>query len=65
MSDNFYFINHTRKEFCCFDKKNPVFQELTYTLKWNRGWTMEDNICVDSEYLMTDKGYKNLDSDSE
>jgi len=69
----YYFINHTRKEFCCFDKNYPIFEELNHAMKWNKGWTLEDNICVESEpsgstvlleSLMNILNYKDLDHEN-
>ena len=71
---SYYFINHTRKEFCSFDNNKPIFQELTEALHWNIGWTFQDFIHIDKElsnstvlieYLMTEKGYKYLDLESD
>ena len=70
---SYYFVNHSCEEFCWFDNRCPIFQELTHIIKWNHRWTLEDNICVESElsdstvlieYLINDLQYKNLDYDS-
>jgi hypothetical protein len=69
----YYFINHSRNEFCCFDKNYPIFEELVNAMKWNKGWILEDNICIDSElpgstvlieFLMDILKYKDLDHEN-
>ena len=70
---SYYFINNTCREFCYFDNNNPIFQELTHIVKWNRRWTLEDDIRVESElagstflieHLVNDLQFTNLDYDS-
>lgn len=69
----YYFVNYTCKEFCWFNNKSPIFQELTHIVKWNHRWTLEDNIHVESElsgstflieHLVNDLQFVNLDYDS-
>jgi len=46
----YYLINHTRKEFCSFDTKIPVFELLNMIMKLYPTWNTTDDIKVDSEY---------------
>ena len=73
MSPIYYFVNYTCKEFCCFNNNYPIFKELTHIVKWNRRWTLEDDIRVESElagstfliqHLVNDLQFTNLDYDS-
>ena len=66
----YYFVNHTRKEFCLFDNKISVFFSLNNAIENNPGWKNTDNITIESElagesslieFLMNDKGFKDMD----
>ena len=67
----YYLINHTRKEFCNFNTKIPVFELLSMILNVYPTWNNTDDIKVDSEYsndssllfihLIKDLKYKDLD----
>jgi hypothetical protein len=67
----YYLLNHTRKEFCSFDTKIPVFELLAMIIKLYPTWNTTDDIKVDSEYtsdspllfihLIKDLKYKDLD----
>ena len=66
MSPSYYFINHTRGEFCYFDENNRIIEELIIVINKNEGWTIDDDIKVDSEiseYLTNSLNYKNLNYD--
>jgi hypothetical protein len=66
----YYFVNHTRKEFCLFDNEISISFSMSNAIANNPGWKNTDTICIDSElagetslieFLMNDKGYTDLD----
>jgi len=66
----YYFINHTRRQFCLFDNEISVFFSVSNALNTNPGWKDTDSISIDCEpagstdlveYLMNGRGYKNMD----
>ena len=46
---SYYFVNHTRKEFCLFDNRMSIFRSLELALANNMGWQKTDTIYVDSQ----------------
>jgi len=69
----YYFINNTRREFCCFDNDYSIFEELMNAVNFNTGWTLQDDIRVHSEppgstvilkHLINDLHFVNLDHES-
>ena len=66
----YYLINHTRKEFYCFDCDIPL-NRIIQNAKENGGWKDSDNYFVDSEssdtahimQTLDDRGYTNMEMD--
>lgn len=67
---SYYFVNHTRKEFCTFDNDISIFLSITNAIEQNNGWKNTDNITIESElsgetalveFMMNTQGYKDLD----
>ena len=46
---NYYFMNHTRKEFCIFETNVPILTALEGAIRKNTEWSMRDDIQIDSE----------------
>ena len=68
LGPTYFLVNHSRKEFWCFDNKNPLLDILNVAIKNIKDWKLTDEICIDSEcscygkmlHLITDKGYKEI-----
>jgi hypothetical protein len=68
---DYFFINHTRKEFCCFDNNESIIQSIELAIYKNIGWEMTDDIRVESQLAsdtdvldyLSCENYKNTDLD--
>ena len=72
MSDaDYYFINHTKKEYSCFDNSESIINCVEILMHNNVNWEMTDDIrvecCLKGEPDLTDflasEEYVNADSD--
>jgi len=71
MSSSHYLINYSKKEFCKFNNKIPIFQILNTYLNIHNHWKITDDIRIDCEWssdsllllmhLSNDLEFKNLD----
>ena len=65
----YFFINHTRKEYCLFDNNESIVSSVELTIYKNLTWESTDDIRVefqDSDSTtvweqMGEEGYKDLD----
>ena len=46
---DYFFINHTRKEFCSFDNNESIIHSIELAIYKNVGWQMTDDIRVESQ----------------
>lgn len=63
--DEYYFINHTKKQICIFNNKNPVLTELNRVCSYIKGWSIRNTIVVDVDrakidYLVIQNDYEFL-----
>jgi len=70
----YYFVNHTRKEFCLFDNYISIFFSLDNAITNNPGWKNTDKIIIESElagatnlleFMINTEGYTDLDYQGE
>ena len=65
----YFFINHTRKEYCQFDNSDSIIAAVELAIYKNETWVSSDDIRVEYQdsgstdvwELMGDNGYKDLD----
>jgi len=70
---DFFFINHTRKEYCAFDNNESIIHSIELAVYKNLKWEITDDIRVDTQSLeknelfnyLDGEGYKNLDWEDE
>ena len=71
---SYYFVNHTRKEFCVFDNMISIFFSLDNAIANNPGWKNTDKIIIESElagythlveFMINTQGYTDLDYQGE
>ena len=72
---HYYLVNHTRKEFCYFNARVPVYEELKRVMDAWPKWVSTDTIMIKGEEeskapdiwenLTLNLGYKDLDYDEQ
>jgi len=68
---DYFFINHTRKEFCSFDSDESIIHNIELAVYKNVGWEITDDIRVQAQLAddtalldyMSENDYKNNDLD--
>ena len=58
MDSSYYFINHTRKEFCQFGMEVSVLIAMKSVMNDKTGWTTNHNIRVHTEDSESEALYK-------
>ena len=66
---DYFFINHTRKEFCSFDNNESIIHSIELAVYKNVGWEITDDIRVESQLdsdtdiidFLSGEDYKNCD----
>ena len=67
----YFFINHTRKEFCSFDNSESIIHCIELAIYKNVGWEMTHDIRVESQLAsdtdvfdyLSAENYRNTDID--
>jgi hypothetical protein len=44
-----YLVNHSRKEFCWFNVRVPVFEELNRIMAANKSWVSSHTIMIQAQ----------------
>jgi hypothetical protein len=57
----YYFVNHTRKEFCFFTKHISICKSLADALTNNIGWSVSDDIRIDCEGFQETRCLEKMD----
>ena len=68
---DYFFINHTRKEFCSFDNTESIIHSIELAIYKNIGWEITHDIRVESQIAsdtdvldyLSSENYKNTDLD--
>ena len=68
---DYFFINHTKKEFCWFDSEESIIHNIELAVYKNVGWEMTDDIRVQAQLAddtalldyLSENDYRNADMD--